>query len=482
MISCVCWVPTGAAKENPDRHELSPEELEQLIATSSKLSINDQDEDTIKDDGVSDSSSDEDDMDTEAKSGTTTSKEDELLKSLNMDNYDDEAEGTSMLLVGQNLTVYQSNNEDPYITVPDEGDVSDEEDVLIRKTDAVLLIGKTEDEHSNLEVHIYEEKTGSLYVHHDFPLPSFPLCMEWVGCDPRKEKGASGGYSQGSFVAVGTFSEGIEIWNLDVLDVMEPVCELGGRLPPSQEPIKTTNKKKKKKNKKKLEQEAFGQIKEGSHTDAVMCLSWSKGHMQMLASGSADKTIKLWDITTQQCKDTLTHHTDKVQALQWNPAEASVLASGGYDKCLKVCDIRVPGNVQSFTVDADMESICWNPHSPIMLAASTESGLVTIHDVRNIANPLATLHAHDKATTAICFNPVIPVLATASVDKTVKLWGLEGNKPQILVSRDMKIGSIFAMKFNFDYPSVISVGGDEGAVAVWDTMDQEGVSNRFRKA
>lgn len=42
---------------------------------------------------------------------------------------------------------------------------------------------------------------------------------------------------------------------------------------------------------------------------------------QVLASGSADSAVKLWDVTTGQASATLTHHTDKVNSLQWHPLE-----------------------------------------------------------------------------------------------------------------------------------------------------------------
>lgn len=47
---------------------------------------------------------------------------------------------------------------------------------------------------------------------------------------------------------------------------------------------------------------------------------------------AADHTVKVWDVTTQQCQHTLQHHSDKVQAVAWNPAEPPVLLSGGFDK------------------------------------------------------------------------------------------------------------------------------------------------------
>ena len=72
-------------------------------------------------------------------------------------------------------------------------------------------------------------------------------------------------------------------------------------------------------------------LREGSHTDAVLGLAWNAAFRNVLASGSADKQVKVWDVASLQCTATLSHHTGKVQAVAWNPAEAPVLLSGGFD-------------------------------------------------------------------------------------------------------------------------------------------------------
>lgn len=73
-------------------------------------------------------------------------------------------------------------------------------------------------------------------------------------------------------------------------------------------------------------------LREGSHSDAVLGLSWNRDFRNVLASGSADQSVKVWDIAAARCQHTLTHHKGKVQAVAWNPAEAPVLLSGGFDK------------------------------------------------------------------------------------------------------------------------------------------------------
>jgi periodic tryptophan protein 1 len=103
---------------------------------------------------------------------------------------------------------------------PEELEDSEEEkeDYTIRKSDALIVAATAEDEHSNLEVYVYDHKTSDLYVHHEIILSSYPLCMEWL---------SSYGGKRTNLVIVGTFLPQIEIWNLDSEDC-EPVYTLGG--------------------------------------------------------------------------------------------------------------------------------------------------------------------------------------------------------------------------------------------------------------
>lgn len=198
-----------------------------------------------------------------------------------------------------------------------EDEVWDDEDIEdneIKATDALLVVAVTEDEFSHLEVQLFSED-GNLFVHHDITLPDFPLSLAWMDCPPYAT--ADGSQSSiGNYIAVGTFSPAIEIWNLDVLDPLEPTAILGGE---DTAAMNSRNKaaafsggKKGKKNKNKQLQEQGAIYLPGSHEAAVMSLSWNSTYRQALASGSADTTVKIWDITTQKCSHTFRHHTDKV--------------------------------------------------------------------------------------------------------------------------------------------------------------------------
>jgi WD40 repeat protein len=60
-------------------------------------------------------------------------------------------------------------------------------------------------------------------------------------------------------------------------------------------------------------------------------------HDQLLASGSDDKTIKLWDPTTGALKHTLEGHSDSVWSVAFSQ-DGQLLASGSHDKIIKLWD------------------------------------------------------------------------------------------------------------------------------------------------
>lgn len=157
-----------------------------------------------------------------------------------------------------------------------------------------------------------------------------------MDCSPSSSSGTA------NMVAVGSMDPGIELWDLDVADQVAPSCTLGGvdtaaqsaAVEVAKAAAGATSKSAKKKAKQKLKKKAseVAQLKPGSHCDAVLGLSWNREYRNVLASCSADETVKVWDVVAQKCEHTLRHHKDKVQAVAWNPAESPVLLTGSYDR------------------------------------------------------------------------------------------------------------------------------------------------------
>ena len=371
-------------------------------------------------------------------------------------------------------------------------DEEDVDDLTAKPDDAFLLVASTEDDHSSLELQCYNTVDGSLYVHHDITLPAFPLCVAWM--DYAGDAAAKNAATQaalmagaslstvaagaaghvGSYVAVGTFKPHIEIWNTDVLDPLEPTLVLRGG--GSAAPAKTARGRRQRES---GEESSLNGSGSAGHIDAVLGLAWNRSHRHMLASASADTTVKVWDLDGGgRVLHTFTHHKDKVHSVAWHDSETSILASASFDRTAAVTDARVAdkasARVARFALPSTPESLLWYVHNPTMLLASCEDGSLLGWDVRHPNAPLFNLKAHKSATTSVAASHLARgLLATGSKDKSVKLWDLNVASattyaPVCIASKVMTIGQVFTVSFFANSPFLLAAGGSKGICAVWD--------------
>ncbi|KAF3903585.1 Xenin [Arthrobotrys entomopaga] len=507
MITATAWVPRGFAAEFPDRKDFNEEEFSR-IAEIAQLKLDDAEEDleearaATSDDGNETEAKDttdeqggvslamdiDEESSNKAKSKSKLEKDDEDadddLKEYNLDTYDDDVEdgqdAQTMAMFGniKSLAYHENNAEDPYITIPDNEDDSEREELQILPSDNLLLAGRFEDELAHLEVYVYEDDSDNLYVHHDLMLPAIPLCIEWLDLPIRTTPSPT---VKGNFAAIGTTDPEIEIWNLDTIDALFPDAILGA--PQTTHPSTPTSSKKKKKKKSKSPVPTH-------HIDSILSLSASRTHRNLLASGSADTTIKLWDLTTCTAAHSYTHHTDKVSSLAWHPTSTSILLSGSWDRTVAAVDMRTKDTVSGrWGVESDVEGVRWDPHDGNLFYVATDKGTLHLHDARNIpttlssTKPLWTLQAHSDSLTTFDVNPVIPgFIVTGSMDKSVKIWNVEGNKPSMVVTREFDdVGKVFSVGFAPDKEVGfrLAIAGSKGTVKVWDTSTNAAVRRIF---
>lgn len=301
MITALAWVKRGYAKVNPDELEDAPETSEEMKDIQE---VNEGE------------GNDEFDMKGYEKEDNLPIFGEDYAEMIRDRMNEDHGEGDM-----------EFDEEKAPLEVPE--DEEDIEDLIIRKSDALIVTAAAEKDYSNLEVYLFEEENSNLYVHHEIMLNAYPLCLEWIRYIPGSNASFD---TKGNYIAVGTFSPAIEIWNLDLVNPVQPFITLGGE---TKEASNVPLASMKKKNKMKY-------YNEGSHLDAVLCLSAHPTEVNILASGSADKTIKVWDISTQKCLRTIKNHKDKVQVLQWNPNDPKTILSGGFDGKGVVCNSSNP--------------------------------------------------------------------------------------------------------------------------------------------
>nr|XP_039258896.1 periodic tryptophan protein 1 homolog [Styela clava] len=408
----------------------------------------------IEEDETDSEEDENDDRKDATKVGPEKSHSDEEdLQEYGLENYDDEKGDFTTGISG--LVMFADNDADPYITKKSKSDSninSDSEDesaeksaVQLKPDDNLLVCARCGQHSSVLEVYVYNHKSGDFYVHHDIPLLETPLCMQWVGFDPGAEN-----VNSGNLLAVGNFNGTIDIWDLDVLNSLEPVASIG--------------KGKVSKQRRKID---------FRHADAILDIAWTDVVHDQLASASADTAIALWDLELGKATRVFRDHKNKVQTLAWMPKSDKHLLSGAFDGNIIMTDTLEIRTVAQWTIDGEVERITWNNENSKYFVASCDSGFAFYCDVRKPTEFIHKWKAHEGAIPGLFLNQSDSknnscLLQTASSDGLVKLWDLNFDKPKLVHEKDMKMGMVHCCEGNPDENSVVAFGGQKGQVRLWD--------------
>ncbi|AET39737.1 rRNA-processing protein PWP1 Ecym_4717 [Eremothecium cymbalariae DBVPG len=511
MISSTSWVPRGFPSEFPEQYELDDEEMERINKLA-QLNLDDAKQDLSE-------LNEEVQVDAEAALEALPDSEelknqldfDDDLKHYDLEHYDDDGEvdgeDISMFPGLSREAKYHKGDEgnDPYISLPKDSDLLKEKmELQIYPTDNMILATRTEDDISYLDVYVYDDGAGfhddsipveegdemdpdvarglirdsSLYVHHDLMLPAFPLCVEWINYKPSTTS-----ENIGNFAAIGTFDPAIEIWNLDCVDKAFPDMILG-------EPVNGGTKISKKKKGKK-------QHITTHHTDAVLSLSHNKQYRVVLASTSADQTIKLWDLNQGTAVRSIAsiHNGTTVSSSQWHPSDGSIILTGAYDSRVALSDVRISNDSEMskyWSVMTGEEVECVSFVNDNEFLAGTDSGNIYSFDLRNgeKSSPLWTLKAHDSGISSMNVNSFIPnmMVSSAMGEKVIKLWKIPTDQenstqkgPSMVLSRDFGVGNVLTTSFapDIEVTGNIVVGGTSPGLKLWDVFTNRSVRKTF---
>lgn len=436
LISCMHFVRRGVAKAVPEKIELTEKELEKIIKQ------------TADDLRIAEAGDDESDEEGEASAAPRDPPADPNDE-FNFEKYDEE-DNINPVGIGTVATLPNLGDLSEGVQIRTEGPDSDEEDDIIKPNDNLLLVGHVESDASVLEVYIYNKEEDSFYVHHDIILPWFPLCIEWLSHDPSDP-------NPGNLCALGGMDPVIQVWDLDIENCLEPAFKLG----------KKPNKKKK--------------TKRVGHKDAVLDLSWNRNFTHVLASGSADNTVLLWDLDQGTPHTKIDCFQDKVQSLAFHPLEAQTLVSGSCDGLARVSDCRAPDAHRAWNLGPEIERVVWNSQNPFCFAMSNNQGKVAYVDCRNDA-PLWTIDAHEKEVTGLILSDRVPgLMVTVSTDEKLKTWDISGASPQQVSERTCRVGQALCAALCPDAAYSVAVGGDnkQNYIELVDLTISEQFESRF---
>jgi WD40 repeat protein len=233
----------------------------------------------------------------------------------------------------------------------------------------------------------------------------------------------------------------------------------------------------------KISRENLSPIQLLGHTGCVWSLAFSRNG-KILASGSSDQTIRLWDISNRHCLRILSGHDSWVLSVAFSPIpphppyKGGILASSSADQTIRLWDITTGECIKTlFGHQGLIWSIAFSLDGKI-LASASEDGTVKLWNLQNLTpnpSPHQTLQGHQSLVWSVAFSPIPPyppyqgghggILASSSVDQTIRLWDVsEGRCIKVLEGHN---SAVWSVAFTPDGKTLVSSSNDE-TIKFWD--------------
>jgi serine/threonine protein kinase len=199
------------------------------------------------------------------------------------------------------------------------------------------------------------------------------------------------------------------------------------------------------------------------HKGEVKAVAWSPDGTR-IASGSADKTVQVWDATTGDHVVTYSGHSAEVKAVAWSPRDGQHIASGGLDTTVQVWDAITGSTILTYTGHSQVvRTVAWSPNGT-RIASASEDKTVQVWDAIT-GSTILTYRGHSDKVITVAWSPDGTRIASASFDGTVQVWNsTTGGNPLIYHGHH---GSVRAVAWAPDGQHLAS-GGADTTVQVWD--------------
>lgn len=216
----------------------------------------------------------------------------------------------------------------------------------------------------------------------------------------------------------------------------------------------------------KAAQEIIFQSVLQGHTDRVMSVVFSSDG-QVLASGSHDKTIKIWDLAKKEAR-TLQGREEpsRVNAVAFSP-DGKILVSGSDDQTVKLWNVVTGEQIFTFTGHKDkVYAVAFSPDGKT-IASGSKDRTIKLWST-DTYKEIHSIQGHSDEILCVGFSPDSKILASggAGNDKTIKVWYLTEDKFLTLKGNPDSFGGMNSVAFSPNGKQIAS-GSSDKTIRIW---------------
>lgn len=199
------------------------------------------------------------------------------------------------------------------------------------------------------------------------------------------------------------------------------------------------------------------------HLEPVLAVVFSLDG-RLLISGSVDDSIRLWDVATGTLVSKLTETAASVMALSVKISpDGQALVSGSDDHTVKIWHLQTGRILRSITHPRAVSAVEISPDGRILVSGSNDNVIRLWNFSTGVL--LHSLTEHQRDINSLTISPDSKLLASGSSDNTIKLW-------------DMRRGQLLkTLTGHLDWVRVVCIspngrllasGSDDCTIKLWD--------------
>ncbi|WP_174186976.1 WD40 repeat domain-containing protein [Nocardia barduliensis] len=186
----------------------------------------------------------------------------------------------------------------------------------------------------------------------------------------------------------------------------------------------------------------------------------------LLATGSNESTVRLWDAKTrQETAPPIKGHSEKARAVAFSP-DGALLATGGDDNTVRLWDVKTRQQVaQPISTDGSVRSLAFSPDGTLLAAAGTD-GFVLLWNMKagsafwQIANT-TQYGPYTGTIETVAFSP-------DGARITTSLWVWDLTTHQLVEHLPNFNGNLYSAVYRPD-GALLVTGHEDGEIRFWDT-------------